>query len=309
MFGIAFTNVLITLMYILPAFALCKFRKATADHLTTLSAILIYVCGPCMVVSTFFTLDFSTDYLVRMALFFIVTLVLQAVFMLGIYLVFRKQYHVSKYRILTIASTMGNVGFFGLPIVRALCPDNPEVACYSCVNVLTMNILIFTVGSFCLTEKKEYMTLKAGICNPTVPAFFFGMVLYLLRITEHIPAVLGDSITLLGKMTTPLCMIILGIRLATVSLKKMFTWKFIYVASFMKLVAFPLFCLAAVYFLPLDNAFKAAVVILAATPCASVILNLAEMYKSETEMSANCMTLSTLVCFITIPLITLLLPA
>ncbi len=307
-FGIAFTNVLITIMYIIPAYLLCKAKKAVADHLSTLSAVLIYICGPCMVVSTFFTLDFSPEYLWKMGLFFIITLVLQAVFMMALYLIFRKKYHISKYRLLTITTTMGNVGFFGLPIVRALCPDNPEVACYSCVYVLSMNILIFTVGSFCLTEKKEYMTLKAGIINPTVPAFALGLVLYLLRVTPMIPTVLADSVSLLGRMTTPLCMIILGIRLGTISLPKLFARPFVYISSAIKLLAFPIFCYAVVYFLPLDVAFKSAILILSGTPTASVVLNLAEMYKSETELSAYCMTLSTLVCFLTIPLLTLLVP-
>ncbi len=307
-FGIAFTNVLVTIMYIIPAYLLCKAKKGVADHLPTLSAVLIYICGPCMVVSTFFTLEYAAEYLLNMLWFFIITLVLQAVFMLAVYLIFRKKYHIGKYRLLTITTTMGNVGFFGLPIVRALCPNNPEVACYSCVYVLTMNILIFTVGSFCLTEKKEYMTLKAGILNPTVPAFAFGLLLYLTRLTPMIPEVLSDSVTLLGRMTTPLCMIILGIRLGTVSLPKLFSRPFVYASSAVKLLVFPIFCYAVVYFLPLDTAFKAAILILSGTPTASVVLNLAEMYRSETELSANCMTLSTLVCFLTIPLLTMLVP-
>ena len=75
----------------------------------------------------------------------------------------------------------------------------------------------------------------------------------------------------------------------------------------MKLIVFPLFCYAAVYFLPLTQTFKASMLILSAAPCASMVLNVAEIYHGETELSANCVLLATLSCFITIPLLTLLL--
>ena len=108
-------------------------------------------------------------------------------------------------------------------------------------------------------------------------------------------------------ITTPLCMIILGIRLATVSFKKLFTRPIIYAVCACKLIIFPLFCYLAVYFIPLQESFKASILILSAVPCAAVILSMAEIHQSETELAANCVLLSTLLCFITIPLLVLLL--
>jgi predicted permease len=52
---------------------------------------------------------------------------------------------------------------------------------------------------------------------------------------------------------------------------------------------------------------KASVVILSAAPCASIILSLAELHGSGAEFSANCLLVSTLLCFLTMPLFTLLL--
>lgn len=306
-FNIALSNVIVTLLYILPGFLVCKMRRAVADHLSTLSGVLIYICGPCMVISSFLALDFSISDVINMGWFFIATFLLQAAFMGLIYFLFRKKIHDAKYRILTIGSVLGNVGFFGLPVVKALLPENPEVMCYSAVYVISMNILVFTVGVFCLTRDKKYMTLKAAIFNPSMFGFVTGFILYLLRVSDFIPDLVTSSVGLLGNMTTPLCMIILGIRLASVPLGKLFIRPIIYLICVSKLLLFPLFCYAMVYFLPLAASFKASILILSATPCASVILNMAEMHKSETELSANCVLLSTLLCFTTIPVLTLLL--
>ena len=116
-----------------------------------------------------------------------------------------------------------------------------------------------------------------------------------------------NSMQLLANMTTPLCMIILGIRLSTVPVKRLFSQPFAYGAAAGKLLLFPLFCYGCVCLLPLPLAFRASVLILSATPCASIVFNLAELHRSETVLSANCVLLSTLLCFLTIPLFTLLL--
>ena len=74
------------------------------------------------------------------------------------------------------------------------------------------------------------------------------------------------------------------------------------------MVVFPIMCFFAVYFLPFLNPdFKKAILILSAVPCASVLLNMAEIHHQEEELAANCVLVSTLLCFITIPIVTLLL--
>lgn len=212
---------------------------------------------------------------------------------------------------LTIGSVMGNVGFFGLPIIRAMLPESPEAACYSAVYVLSMNMLVFTAGVFCLTGDKKFMSVKNAFINPSSLAAVAAIPLYISGagrfLCESGLEIAVNAVDLVGKMTTPLCMIILGIRLAEVDFKSLSMRPFVYLTCACKLLVYPLFCYGAVYFLPLDAAFKASVLILSSVPCASIILNLAEMHKSETELAANSVLLSTLICFITIPLLALLI--
>ena len=242
-----------------------------------------------------------------MGLFFLVTLMLQSAFMAILYGLIHGKYDDARYRILTIAAVMGNVGFFGKPIVEALLPDHPEAVCFSAIFSASMNVLVFTMGIFCLTRKKEYMTVKAAVVNPASLSLYVALPLFILGARHHIPEMLLNSMRLLGNMTTPLCMFILGIRLATVPWKTLLLRPFVYGISLCKLVAFPLFGFGIVSLLPLPAAFKASVLILSATPCASIILSLAEIHHSEMELSANCVLVSTLICFLTIPLLTLLL--
>ena len=300
---VAFSNVLVTLLYIIPGFICCKTKIAKAEHLSTLSAILVYVCSPCMVVNSFMQIERTPRMHGQKMLFFVVSLAIQTVLTFILYGIFRKKFHDVKYRMLTVSFGLGNAGFFGIPIIKALLPGHPEVACFACVYIVGMNMLTFTIGAYCLTGDKKRMTLKKAFLNPPFISLLVALVLYAVNFSGIMPELLGGALDLLNRTTTPLCMIILGIRLASVSFKKLFTRIYVYIICACKLLIFPFACLAIVYFLPLSPVFKAAMFILGGTPCAAVMLNIAEMYDGETELAANCVLLSTLLCVFTIPIL------
>lgn len=306
-FTVALSNVLLTLCYMIPGFLLCKLKKASADHLSTLSAILIYVLTPCMVISSFLNLDYSAENLGRMGLFFAATFLLQILFILLVYLIFRRKFDLPKYRIVTIGSIAGNVGFFGIPIMKALMPGAPEVISYASIYAVSMNILAYTVGVYCLTGDRSYISLKKAFLNPSVLSFCVALPLYIFGAGSFLPDIVKNGVSLLSSMTTPLCMLILGIRLATVSLPKLFARPLVYLTCMGKLLVFPIFCYGIVSLFPVPESFRVAILILSGTPCASIVLNLAELHGKETELSANCVLVCTLLCFLTIPVLTLFL--
>ena len=306
-FQIVFVNVLITLFYIFPGFIIRKMNKASSDHLPTLSAILVYIGTPFLLLSAFMSLEFSWEMIASMGWFFLFTILTQALFMLLLVFIFRKKSQNKKFRVMTIGSIAGNVGFFGMPVLRSLFPDKPEVACYCAMFMLTMNILIFTVGVFCLTGERKYMSFKTALLNPTTFGFAIAFPVYLLGIGKFFPPVLANACSTIGSMTTPLCMFILGIRLASAPLSRIFSSLYVYATAALKLLVFPIFCYAIVYFLPFSDVFKTAILILSGMPCAAVLLSLSEMHRSESELSANCLLVSTVLSFLTVPILTLLL--
>lgn len=306
MFVVTLQNVLIAIAYMLPAFILGKLKMAKAEHLPTISSLLVYFLSPSMIIFSFTSMEFDKEIFKQMGLFAIATIVLQFLFMMIMYLIFKKKYEDSKYRILTVGSFLGNVGFFGLPIVRALFPSNPVVMCYSIIFSCTMNFFVFTMGVFCITGDKKYMSIKSAIMNPTFFTLLVAIPLYIFNVGKYFPTVVSNAFSLFTSMTTPVCMFILGIRLSNMSLKKVFTNYFAYIIVGMKMIIYPLFCFLCVYFLPVSYEFKVSILILAAAPCASFILSMSEIYKQEQDLSANIVIVSTILSFITMPLLTLL---
>lgn len=299
-------NVLLMLFYLSIGFILAKCDKACDSHARTLSSLLLYVCGPAMILSAFDSLEYSETDLKNMSLFFVITLLIQLVIMLVVFLILRKKYEDAKYRILTFGAICGNVGFFGLPLVKALFPSDPIVSCYSSVYVMSMNLIAFTLGVFLITLNKKYISIKAAILNPTSIAIIVALPLYIFKI--HFPKEIASTISLLGSMTTPVCMIILGLRLSAMNLKQLFLEPFAYLTCALKLIAFPLLAYLIVYFIPgLDSTFKICIFVLSAAPSGATILSLAELHQTEQELCANVVLLATISCLITIPLLMLII--
>ena len=171
-----------------------------------------------------------------------------------------------------------------------------------------MTIMAFTIGVYALSTNKEFMSLFSALYNQGTITLAIAVIIYL---TEwHFSKILGDTISLLAKMSTLLCMHFLGMRLATVNLFDLFKRPFVYVTSLIKLFFFPLFAYLLVYFLPFfDEEFKASIFVLSGAPCAAVILSLAELHNTEQELSANVVLIATITCVIALPIITIILNA
>lgn len=312
-FKISLVNVLIILCFILPGFLLGKFNLAEGHHLRTLSTLLVYVLGPAMFIDSFSKVEFSWNTTAKMGIFFLLTFFLQLFFLVILYLIFKRKYENAKYRIFTIGSVMGNVGYFGLPIVSAIYPSFPLATIYSCIYILSMNILVFTFGVFCITEDKKYMSIKKAILNPTVFGFVIAFILYACNISKYVDANLVttkifDAINLLSKMSAPICMIVLGVRLSTVNFASLWTRPFVYLTVVFKGLIFPLFVFLVTRWLPfLEMDDIGVITILSTAPCGAIVLSLAEIHHKEEELSANTVLVTTLLSFITIPVVTLLL--
>lgn len=303
MFGLIISNVAVILFYMLLGYILCITKKIQVSHAKSMSGVLLFVLSPAMIINSFLKLEYTEENLLRIVQCFLTTLVIQLLFFSVLYAVFRKKYENPRYRILTVGGVLGNVGFFGLPVISSIFPDNPIVMCYSSVTVMSMNLIVFTIGVFLITNDKSYISIKNAILNPTTLSILAALPLFVLKV--RFPAPVLSCISVLASMVTPMCMIILGMRLSAASLRALFTRRFAYLTCLFKLIVFPIFAFLCVKWLPfLDTTLKTSVIVLAATPSGAVIESLAELHECEQELSANVVLLTTILSVLTIPVVT-----
>lgn len=305
--------VAIMLAYMLPGYIFVKIKSVPQESISSFAKVLMYVCQPCLTVYAFNKILVSDIKFDNGGLFanlgiifglsFVVMLAVIAVF----YFAFRKKYADVKYRVCTVAAAFGNCTFMGIPILEAVFPNNPEVALYSTAFFFSMSLIGWTAASALITGDKKYINVKNFLLNPAVVALAVALPLYFTN--TALTGQLGDMVTLLGKMTTPMCMLVIGMRLGAVKIKPIFTSAAQYVSIAVKLAAMPLIMLAVVYFLPIGSVLKISLVTMSACPCASIVLNFAEMLHSGQETAVNVVLLSTFLCVATLPSMCLLATA
>lgn len=306
MFSLLFATVSSLLFYMVLGFILVKTKKASINHVKTISGILVYVLGPAMIINSFLQLEFTWEGFAKIGIYFLISLAVQLIFFLLIYIVLRNKFTDSKYRILSVGSVLGNVGYLGMPVIASVFPNEQIVLCYSSINVMTMNLIVFTVGVYMLTNDRKYISIKSAILNPTSLSLIVSIPLFISNI--HLPQTMLNPIELLAKMSTPFCMIILGMRLAQSSIKQLLTRKFVYVTCLLKLIIFPILAFFLIKLIPYDdNILKTTIVVLAMAPSGAIIESLAELHECQQDFAANVVLLTTVLCVLTIPLMTILL--
>lgn len=304
-FIITLITVAIMLAYAVPGFVTVKTGLIKKESISAFAVILMYVCQPCLTIYSLTRVEYSWDLFLRMLEFLGLTFLLQAVVIGVFFLIFRKKHDDVRVRIANIAVAFGNVGFLGVPLLEALYPNNPETLVFSTAFLIGMNLIGWTVGSSIITRDRKFVSLKKAIINPATIGLIIALPIFLTN--TKLPSQLDNVITLLGKMTTPLCMLIMGMRLATINVKSIFCTPFQYLVIAFKQLIFPLIALLLVWFLPVEAHFKYTMFILSCTPVASVVLNFAEMLGEGQETAANLVLLGTMSSVLTIPLMTLIL--
>ena len=301
-FTLTAVNVLVMMAYAIPGFVFIKIKAFGEESISAFAKLLLYVCQPFLSIYSFNKADYKPELFRSMLVFFAISLVLQCIMIGFAYIIYRRKYKKdAAYRVCTIATTLGNVGFIGVPLIEALLPDQPNAVAFSAVFIISMNLISWTIASTLLTGDRKYMSVKKLLLNPVIIALLVSMPLFLTG--TKLPPLLDNSVALLGKMTTPLSMLILGMRLALTPFRQLFLNLKVYTVAVLKLIAFPLLGFAAIWFLPVEQYIKATMIILCCCPTASVVLNLSEIYDTGQKTAANIVLASNIFCVITIPVL------
>lgn len=203
-----------------------------------------------------------------------------------------------------------NNGFMGFPIALALFQE--EGLTLAVILGIPFNLLVYTLGAklVCMDRIQDArnapISWRSVLLNNVNIAMVLGLVFYIGRIL--VPTALMTPLTYLSNVTTPLSMLITGITLANGSFAALFKDRDVITASLMRLLVFPLLTWAIMLPLPIANPLVCAVtLVIMAMPAPALATILAEHYGGNAKLGSQIVFLSSLLCMVTIPLITMLL--
>lgn len=317
-----FEQVAVLVLLMVPGVLLSKCRLSTEGLGKGLSNIILYAAQPALIIAGFVSVDFDTAVLKRMGMVFVLALVAQMLFFLVGFLIFRRAEE-KKRQVLIFSTVFTNAGYMGIPLLCALFEDvYPEVAIYASVYVTAFNILVWSLGAFLYTGEKRYISVRKMILNPATISTFIGLLIFILsaipacRDAVIIPYIRTPGIVLslmngLKGLVAPLAMLLIGLRLAEVDFRTAFRDKYLYINMFLTLFITPALVFGIMKLLSLfrlydDSLTTSVLLISAAAPAATATSMFAEKFDGDAKYASVIVSVSSVLCVVSMPLVSLL---
>ncbi|MCX7615612.1 MAG: AEC family transporter [Clostridiales bacterium] len=239
-------------------------------------------------------------------LFFILFLsLLTYAFYIAVSIFLPKLFRISEkdiglYRFMLI---FGNVGFMGIPVISAI--FGKDAVLYVAVFNLPFNLLVFSVGLLLITGGEKTRFSWRLFTAPGSIAAVLSIIIFSMHIT--FPAVVIKITSLIGSITTPAAMLIIGSALAFMPVKDIFSDGKVYFLSFIKLIILPMLLWMILRLFVHDQIILGIVIVVAAMPVATLTSILSYEYNGDQLLAARGIFISTLISVFTIPLIAYLL--
>lgn len=207
--------------------------------------------------------------------------------------------------IVGFALMFGNVGFMGYPVVASI--FGHQAVFYAAVLNVINTFAVFTIGTILiegdLGDKKHFQK-KVLYSTPMLSAYL-AMLIVALGI-DNIPGLISQPLTMIGNITVPAALLIIGSSMSQLSLRTMLGNPTVYATTLFRLFLIPL----GFYYLCMALGFDQYVVsintIVIAMPVATYGTILCLKYNRDTTLMTEITLITTLLSMLTIPLLTLL---
>ena len=267
-----------------------------------LSKLVINITCPALILSSAMTGELpDRRFILPLLLISVITYIVLAgiAFILPRYLTKKKD----DEGVLGFALMFGNVGFMGYPVVASI--FGHEAVFYAAVLNVVNTFAVFTIGTILVTGKSavegERFQKKVLYSTPMLAAYL-TMAIVALEI-DNIPEAISQPLTMLGNITVPAALLIIGSSMSQLSLRALLGNFSVYATALFRLAILPI----GVYYLCILLGFSEFVVnintVVIAMPVATYGTILCLKYGKDTTTITEVTFITTLLSMVSIPLL------
>ncbi len=292
----------ILFILIIIGFICGKTGVVTAEGKKVLSNLLVTIIMPAMILNSYLS-EFDPQVLNNLLLAFgLSTVAILLAMAISFLVIFKTK--TSNKKVLWFACSFSNAAYMGFPLVKGLFGD--EGLLYASAFATMFNVIVWSVGYAVMSgEMNAKQVAKSVGKNPVTYAVILGLIIYLGRIP--VPEVIKQPISLVGAMTTPLSMIIIGAMIAGSKVKAILGNKEVWLSVVVRLVLIPVITFGLFYVLGIGGMVASVVLIQAACPTAATTSVLAIQFGHDESVGAGTVVLSTICSIVTLTVFALLL--
>ena len=289
--------------FIVIGYILVKLKVLPENSATVLSKLENTIFIPALVMGTFienFTIERIGAAWKLLSVSFIIACIAIPFAILVSKLVTKDKY---IQKIYTYGLSFSNFGFMGNAVVSSLFPD---VFFEYLIFTLPLWILIYLWGvpRLLIADSGKKQTFKESLksfINPMFIAMLIGMVIGLLNI--NLPKWIVSLIDVSGDCMSPVAMILTGVVVSSISLKKTFLNVRIYIVSTIRLIIMPVLFIAVAPFFRIPETTYICALCSLAMPLGLNTIVIPSALGKDTTVAAGMPVISHLLSCITIPLI------
>jgi hypothetical protein len=195
-----------------------------------------------------------------------------------------------------------NAGNLIVPIVTSM--FGSEYVIYTMAYTSIQTVLFWSHCKMTICGERG-IDLKKIFLNINMIAVIVGMIMFIFQI--KIPALIEDPVKSVGDMIGPISMLITGMLIGGMDLKKVVTYRRVWFVAALRLLAFPVIALLFLKFSPLQAMLSNGKMILgitmlaASAPCAATVMQMSQAYGKDAEYASACNVVTTLLCAVTMP--------
>ena len=204
--------------------------------------------------------------------------------------------------VLGFAMMFGNVGFMGYPIVASI--FGHEAVFYAAVLNVVNTFAVFTVGTILITGKTvngPKFQKKVLWSTPMLSAYV-TMLIVALEITG-IPAWISQPLTMIGNITVPAALLIIGSSMSQLPLRALLGNRTIYLTTLLRLALLPIGIHYLFTLLGFDPFVVGINTVVIAMPVATYGTILCLRHGKDTTLITEVTFITTLLSMLTIPLL------
>lgn len=301
-------NVIIFVLLAIPGYLLVKGKILKPQESGGLSKLLTNVGMPALVLSSTLTLKFTPELTLSMVVIAVICTLFTVFSFVSSAWLCHGEKEKKTAAMMRFAITFVNSGFIGIPLATAVFGGDSPVMAYLIVSNIVMNVTMFTMGVYLISGDKSAINVKKAVLSPVVLAFLAGIVLNLAGVSKWVPE-LQTYATHFKGIVTPLSMVVLGMKLADVPMKKLFSSGRMYYVSFLRLLVYPVIGTALVFalqYVPFLGVSADAVLgffVGIAMPTAGLASVFSDQYNGDTENAVILTLGTTVLSIITIPVL------
>ena len=274
-----------------------RLGQFTPELTRGMSTLLLNVCVPAMVVSSFLR-PFDGRMLAAAGRMLVYALAVHLLLVALAWLIFRRT-PAGQRPIFRFVTVFSNSGFMGLPLLDLLFPSGGVF--FGAVFNSVSAVFMFSAGAAFFRREASGPSLRQILLNPVILSTLAGAACFLGSVRFAPPVV--NAMGLLGAMTSPLSMLIIGAMLGEMKLRDALGSPGEYLVCALRLLAAPLLTLLLCRLLHADPLLTRILVIIEALPAAVIVAAFAETYDADRALVSRCTFLSTLLSLLTIPLV------